>query len=314
MRTFPLLRVVLSVCLVAACGGQRNPDPATRPALSPLASATPGLDTSATFREPLLRWTGPFAPFTILGNVHYVGSAGLSAFLITTPNGHFLIDGGLAENGPMVIANIRTLGFDIRDVRYLLNSHAHFDHSGALAWLQAASGAQLVASAGDRPWLESGHVSYGPSSAYDTEPVRVARVIADGDSISVGGVTLTAMLMPGHTPGCTNWMVTTRDAAGAARKVLFHCSSSIGGQTVAPESYPGMVADYRRGFDRMAAVQADVFLSNHAEVYGLVARRERQVAGDGNAFVDREALGAFNTRMRAAFEQELARQQAAAGR
>ena len=282
-------------------------------ALSPLATATPGLSTSPEFRETFIRWTSPFQPFTIIGNIHYVGSAGLSAFLITTPRGHFLLDGGLAENGPMVAASIRALGFDMRDVRYLLNSHAHFDHSGALAWLQAQSGAQLVASQGDKAWLESGHVSYGPSAAFDTEPIRVARVIADGETLELGGTTLTAMLLPGHTPGCTVWTMTARDAAGNARKVLFHCSSSVGGQTVAPESYPGMVADYRRGFERMAGMQVDVFLSNHAEAFDLASRRARQAAGDADAFVDPRALGAFNTRMREAFERELARQ-AAAGR
>ena len=302
------LAVIVAVVPARACGGQPAPQTARPAALSPLASATPGLSTSPTFREPFVRWTAPFPPFTILGNVHYVGSAGLSAFLITTPRGHFLLDGGLAENGPMVAANIRALGFDITDVRYLLNSHAHFDHSGALAWLQAHSGAQLVASAGDKPWLESGHVTYGPSAEFDTEPVRVARVIADGESVELGGTTLTAMLLPGHTPGCTSWITSTRDAAGATRKVLFHCSASVGGQTVAPESYPGMVADYRRGFDRMAAITADVLLANHAEMFGLADKRARQLAGERDAFVDPAALGAFNTRLRDAFERELARQ------
>jgi metallo-beta-lactamase class B len=259
-------------------------------------------------RAQVATWATPVAPFTILGDVHYVG-AGVASYLITTSAGHFLLDGGVAETGPQIEANIAALGFNVRDVRYLLNSHAHFDHSGGLAYLKRATGAAFVASAADRPILESGHIGWGPAAAIDAAPIAVDSVIGDGETLTLGGVTMTAHLTPGHTPGCTSWSVKTRDGAGAEHTVFFHCSATVAGQRLVPESYPGMVADFRRMFDvTIPALSADVFLSNHPEFFALAQKRARLEAGEANAFVDAGELQAFNTRMRAAFEAELARQ------
>ncbi|MGH7470052.1 MAG: subclass B3 metallo-beta-lactamase [Longimicrobiales bacterium] len=271
-------------------------------------TTTPGLDRSPWLRAQVPAWNVPFAPFTIAGNVHFVGASGVSAFLITTSEGHILLDGGLAETVPQITVNIATLGFRIRDVRYLLNSHAHFDHSGGLAALKAASGARMIASQGDRSVLESGHIEFGPASEVDTAPVSVDRVIADGHLIVLGSVTLTALITPGHTRGCTSYALVTRATDGMLRRVFFHCSSTVSGHRLVPESYPGMVADYRRTFDRLSRERADIFLANHPDFFQMKEKRARQLAGDANAFVDTQALGAFNREMRQAFERELARQ------
>lgn len=244
--------------------------------------------------------------------IHYVGTAGVSSFLITTPEGHFLLDGVLPQSAPQIAANIRALGYDPRDVKYLLNSHAHFDHAGGLAGLQRLSGATMVASAADKPVLEAGDISYGPSAGMRFPPVRVDRVIGDNERLSLGGVTLTAHMTPGHTEGCTSWSMDVTGADSARHTAFFHCSATVAGQPLAPESYPGMIAAFRSTFARVREMRADVFLANHENFFDLDARRERLRAGDANAFIDADALSAFNAELEAAFEEELARQRAAA--
>ena len=258
------------------------------------------------------RWNEPLAPFNVIGEIHYVGSATVGAFLITTPEGHILIDGILPQTAPQIAANVEALGFKMRDVKILLNSHAHFDHAGGLAGLQMRSGAMLIASAADRPALERGDVGYGPSAGMKWPPIRVDRVIGDGETVMLGGVALTAHMTPGHTAGCTSWSMPVKGADGAQHTAFFHCSATVAGQSLAPEAYPGMVAAYRTTFARVRALKADVFLANHDNFFDLDAKRARRLAGDANAFVDPDGLQTFNTELEAAFEKELARQQAAA--
>jgi metallo-beta-lactamase class B len=257
-------------------------------------------------------WNTPFAPFNITGNIYYVGTAGVSSFLITSPKGHILIDGILAQSAPQIIANVKALGFDIRDVRYLLNSHAHFDHAAGLAALQRASGAAMVASAKDKPILEAGQISFGPSAGMLFPRVRVDRVVGEGDIVAIGGVTMTAHMTPGHSPGCTSWSMDVKAKDGTARRAFFHCSATVAGQSLVPEAYPGMVADFRATFAKIAAMKADILLANHADFFNMKAKRERQKAGDTNAFIDASELQRFNAELKAAFDAELARQQKAA--
>ena len=215
-------------------------------AASPTQSRLPRLASDAQIdaaeRAPLDgfarsgRWNEPFAPFTIIGNIHYVGTVGVSAFLITTPDGHILIDGILAQSVPQIIRNIKTLGFDIRDVKFLLNSHAHIDHAGGLAGLQRASGATMIASAADRPTLEAGAIGFGPTKDMPFPPIRVDRVVGDGGRVTLGGISLTAHLTPGHTQGCTSWSMPVKGADGALHTAIFHCSSTVAGQSLHPES------------------------------------------------------------------------------
>lgn len=258
------------------------------------------------------RWNEPFDPFTIAGNLHYVGTETVSAFLITTPEGHVLIDGVLAQSVPQIIANIKTLGFDIGDVKYLLNTHAHIDHAGGLAGLQRASGAQMLASAADKPFLEAGAIDHGPTKDIRFPPVRVDRVIRDGEAITLGGTRLTAHITPGHSPGCTSWSLPVKGADGAQHQAFLHCSATVAGQSLVPEAYPGMVAAFRSTFAKVGMMKADIFLANHDNFFALKDKRARQLSGDANAFVNGQELQSFNTRMAAQFEADLAKQQQAA--
>ena len=259
-----------------------------------------------------MRWNDRMAPFTILGNVHYVGTAGIGVFLITTPEGHVLIDGALAQSVPQILDNIRTLGFEPKDVKYILNTHGHFDHAAGLAGLQRASGAKVIGSAADKPYLEAGHVVHGPTKDALFPPVRVDRTVGDGDAVRLGGTTLTAHLTPGHSPGCTSWGLTAKDSTDTPRKVFLHCSASLGGQSLVPPAYPGMADNYRASFAKVRAMQADVFLANHDMFFGLHEKRARQLAGEKDAFVDPSELQRFNSAMEQGFLKALAEQQAAA--
>lgn len=302
--------LLVSLTLLAACAAPHQES--TEPAAEPLATEAQIVAAEAeSLSGDAADWNITTEPFNVIGNIHYVGAKGVSAFLITTPEGHILLDGGMAQTAPLILANIRHLGFNIRDVRYLLNSHAHFDHAAGLARLQRESGAQMVASEADRAALEAGRFPYGPSAPIAFPPIRVDRAIADGDTLSLGGVTLTAHITAGHTPGCTSWTMAVTGADGALHRAFFHCSATVAGQSLAPPAYPEIVSDFRATFAHVREVDADVLLTNHPEFMQMEARRARLAAGDANAFVDANALHAFNDRLERAFDAELARQTAA---
>jgi len=248
-------------------------------------------------------WSRPTAPFRIVGNVYYVGTEGLSAFLVTGPAGHVLIDGGLPSSASLIADSIRRLGFDPRDVKLLLINHAHFDHAGGLAELKRLTGAQLAASAGDKADLEAGRTG-GRPDLEGFPPAKVERTIRDGEEVRVGPVALTAVLTPGHTAGATSW---TTVADG--KRVIFASSITVAGQKlVANPAYPAAAADFRRTFARLRREKADIFLNYHAEAFGLAGKRQRQAAGDADAFVDPGELPRQVAGAERQFEAELARQ------
>lgn len=269
---------------------------------SALAMGLPGAAV-AQDSEQRIAWNKPAEPFRIAANVHYVGTAGLAAYLITDAKGHVLIDGGLPESAPLIAANVRALGFRLEDVRYLLINHAHFDHSGGLAELKRVTGAKLVASRADRADLESGKVAGRPELAA-APAVDVDRAVGDGAGLRLGGIRMTAHLTPGHTRGCTSWSLRTGSGT-----FLFACSLTVAGQNLLSDpAYPDAVADFRRTFPKLQGLKADYFLNFHPEFFGLDAKRARQRGGEADAFRDPAELGRQVERARIAFEAELARQ------
>ena len=277
-----------------------------------LAATTPAF-AQDPFAQTRIDWNKPYKPFRVIGNVYYVGMAGVSAFLIVTPKGNILTDGGLPESAPAIEKNIQALGFKLSDVKILLNSHAHFDHAGGLAKLKADTGARLYASAQDKPFLESGHITFGPSIATLFPPVKVDRTVVDGDTVSLGGVTLTANMTPGHTPGCTTWTMPLTDG-GAKHKVMFFCSISVAGNPLTGSAaYPAITDDYKKSFARLDKMDADVFLAPHAAQFGLEAKVAKMKPGAPNPFVDPGELHRFLRDARKDYDAELAKQFAARG-
>ncbi len=254
-------------------------------------------------------WNRPHKPFHIIGDVYYVGTAGLASYLITTPRGDILIDGGTPESGPLIEKNIHNLGFNMRDVKYLLNSHAHYDHCGGLAQLKRDSGAQMVASRADAAVLEAGHHdSYGGNWSGSFPAVHVDRIVNDGDRVELGGVVVTAMLTPGHTKGDTTWLLQTTEA-GHPYSVIFYGSTTVPGYPlVHNREYPNIVSDYQSTFARLRTVHADVFLGNHTEFFDMDEKLARVKPGAPNPFVDPSELPRFVANSEASFNEELAKQ------
>ena len=257
-------------------------------------------------------WTQPTEPFQITDKIYYVGAKGLAAYLIRTADGLILIDGTMAENVPFIERNIAALGFRVQDIRILLASHAHFDHAAGLAQLRRDSGARFLSSPRDRAAYATGvppsKVSYG---VVTFPKVRVDGTLKEGRAVTLGGVSLTPLFTPGHTPGCTTWTMASPDA-GTMRRVVFPCSMTVAGnQLVANPGYPGIVADFRRTFPVMAKLKADIVLPGHPEGADVLARGQRRAAGDKDAFVAPALLATMTKEAQKAFETELATQQAA---
>jgi len=255
-----------------------------------------------------VKWTRPVAPFRIVGNVYYVGSEGLAAYLITSGHRAILLDGTLAQNAPLIERNIAALGFKLKDVKIIVNSHAHFDHAGGIAQLRRDTGAQLYASSGDRWALEHGeHDSDTDYPRGHFPKVAVDHVLSDGEVVALGGVRLTATFTPGHTRGCTTWSTKVANA-GRVLNVVFPCSVTVAGNVlVGNRAYPQIADDFERSFDVLDRMKADIVLTNHPEVADVLGRQARAKAGDRNAFVDPGLLHRIVAEARADFATELAR-------
>jgi metallo-beta-lactamase class B len=245
-------------------------------------------------------WNQPFHPFRTVGNIYYVGVAGISSFLIVTPEGSILLDGALKESAPLIANSISELGFRLRDVKYLLNSHVHYDHAGGLAELKRRSGAQMVASGINAKYLAIGNE--------DVPAVGVDRVLDDEQTIRLGDTTMTAHITPGHARGCTTWTTTTVEN-GSRYRVLFYCGTSIVAPLVGNQSYPEIVADYERSFEMLRGMSADVFFEMHPFRFDMDRKLRRVKAGAPNPFVDPTELGRFVDQSEREFRERLAAEQ-----
>lgn len=281
-----------------------------------VATASVTLFASIAQAQSPAAWSAPTDPFQIADDLYYVGTKGISVFLLTTPDGHVVIDGAMPTSAPLIEASIRKLGFDPKDVKILLNSHAHFDHAAGLAQLKADTGAILAASAEDQPALETGkYIGSEDVTAFDFAPVKVDRVLADGEVVELGGLKMTAHLTPGHSAGCTTWTFPVT-IEGKVRQAMLYCSTSVAANRLASKSkgpqYPGVVAAYEQSFAKLKTMKADVFLAPHAEQFGLAAKRAKLTAGGPNPFVDPTELPATVAASEKAFHIQLARQTEAA--
>lgn len=260
-------------------------------------------------------WARPVVPFRVAGNVYYVGTEGIGTYLIAAGKQAILLDGGLAEDAPLIKKSIKVLGFKLSDVKIILNSHAHFDHAGGIARLKADTGAAFYASPGDRWALEHGlHDGETEYPRGHFPAVHVDHVLKDGESIALGGVRMKATFTPGHTKGCTTWS-TDVITPNRILTVVFPCSISPGGNIlVGNKSYPDIVRDYQASLARIGAMKADIVLTNHPEVADVLGREARARAGQADAFADPKLLGKIVADARDDFDKERARQAKAKGK
>jgi metallo-beta-lactamase class B len=229
-------------------------------------------------------WNAPVPPHRVMDNLYFVGTAQLGSFLITTPEGHILINSDFESTVPSLEKNVETLGFKFTDVKILLGSHAHGDHMDADALVKQLTGATVMAMEQDVAALKA----MRPGG----KPHPVDRVLHDGDEDTLGGTTLTAYLTPGHTQGCTSWGLDLREN-GKTYRALVVCSFGVNDNytLVGNKDYPNIASDYVATFARARALPVDVFLGSHGRFYDLDAKfaaMQRRREGDPNPFVDHD--------------------------
>ena len=258
-------------------------------------------------------WKEPFPPHRIIGNVYYVGSKGLGSYLITTPQGHILINSNLESSVPQIKESVEKLGFKFSDVKILLISHAHWDHDAGSARIKQLTGAKYMVMEGDVPVVESGgkaDFQYGNVASNLYPPAKVDRVLHDGDEVKLGDTVLVAHLTPGHTKGCTTWTMKANEN-GKSYDVVIVGSPNVnpGYKLVNNAAYPQIAQDYERMFRVLKSLRCDAFLGAHGAYYGMEEKFARLKAG-GNPFADPEGYKKFVAEKEQEFLAELKRQQA----
>lgn len=268
-------------------------------------------------------WLEPFPPHKVAGNLYYVGSKGLSSYLITTPQGHILINSSLEESVPLIKDSVEKLGFKFTDIKILLISHAHSDHCAGSAELIKQTGAQYMVLEQDAPAIEDGggvlKTRLKPRDYTQFPPAKVDRVLKDGDTVTLGEITLTAHLTAGHTPGCTTWTLPVKDdASGKTLNAVIIGSPNVnpGVRLVDNPRYPRIASDYEKGFQVLYSLPVDLFLGAHGSYYGMEKKhaelmaetRKDDKAETKNPFIDPEGYHAYVKDREQAFKRELERQ------
>jgi metallo-beta-lactamase class B len=261
-------------------------------------------------------WTEPFPPFHIAGNLYYVGSKGLANYLVATPSGNILINSDLEANVPMIEASIEKLGFKFKDTKILLISHAHWDHDAGSARIKELTGVRYMVMDADVPVVESGgklDFQYGNTPGYLYPPIKVDRVLHDGDHVKLGGVVLVAHLTPGHTKGCTTWTMKLAEG-GKTYSVVIVGSPNVntGYKLVHNNNYPQIAEDYERMWDVLKSLPCDIFLGAHGAYFGLEEKYALMKDGNANPFIDPGGYSAFVAQKEQDFRTELAKQKLAA--
>lgn len=257
-----------------------------------------------------LHWDEPVDPIHIVGPLYFVGTRGLSSWLFVTSEGNILLNTGTSKSGPMIADSIRKLGFKPEDIKIIINGHGHSDHAGAFAYMKKLSGAQIAIMQEDVAMVEDGGKSdfhYGKDwQVMGQPPVKVDRVLRDGDIVRLGEVVLTAYHTPGHTKGATTW-VTTLFEKGKAYKVVFPDGSGFnpGYEVANPEEYPGINQDYRNTLHFLESLRPDIWGGHHTEYFDLENKRKRAATEGVNAWVDPEGYRRFIASKRRAFEDEV---------
>ena len=280
--------------------------------------ATPALaadDADAVHCDNCEDWNQSQAPFNIFGNTWYVGTAGLSAILITSEAGHVLLDGALPQSAAQIQANIEALGFRMADVKLILNSHEHWDHAGGIAALQRASGAEVTASPAAARVLREGTVGSDDPQFDPASPVTIPKVsevaeVADLGTVKVGDLVVKAYATPGHTPGSTTWSWTSCETDDC-KKVVYADSLnpvSLGDfRFSGGNGHPDISEQFAGSIARVAALPCDIVLSVHPGMTDTFEKLSARTASK-NTFVDPSACAAYanaaSEKLRARLETE----------
>jgi metallo-beta-lactamase class B len=262
-------------------------------------------------------YLAPFPAHHVIGNVYFVGSKELGIYLVTTPEGHILINAGLEASVPMIQQSVEKLGFHFRDVKILLVSHAHSDHDAGASRIKELTGARYMVMGADVAVVESGgkeDFAYGKRADMLYPATKVDRVLHDGDTVTLGKTVLTAHLTPGHTRGCTTWTMKVQDG-GKTYDVVIVGSPNVnpGYELVENAAYPQIARDYEKTFTVLKSLHCDIFLGAHGNYYDMEKKYAR-ISGGTNPFIDPEGYKNYVSEREQAFRRELAFQETGFGR
>ena len=263
--------------------------------------------------ESCEQWNVRQAPFRVFGNTYYVGTRELSAVLIASDEGLILIDGALPQSVPQIADHIRALGHDPRDIKFILNSHAHFDHAGGLAQLQRLSGAKVLAS----PWSAEALRKGAPAAddpqhgvaAPGMEPIKEVEVLRDGQVVRLGNLALTAHFTAGHTPGGTSWSWMSCEQARCLNLVYADSLTAVSADDYRYTDHPDLLRRFRESFEKLEALPCDILLSAHPGFSGTLQKLEaREQRGQADAFVDANSCRKYTATARTGLERRMARE------
>ena len=262
-------------------------------------------------------WTRAFPAFRIAGNLYYVGSEDLAAYLIVTPQGDILINSNLESSPAQIKQSVESLGFHLKDIKILLVSHGHYDHCAGSAEIKRMTGAKYAVMDADVPVVESGghnDFDYAQDKSMWFPPTKVDRVLHDGDTVGLGGTVFTAHKTAGHTKGTTTWTVDEKEG-GRTLHVVIVGSPNVnpGYKLVGNQEYPQIAEDYKHQFEVLKKLPCDVFLGAHGGYFGLKEKYFRWKKGDDSAFAGGAGYQRYIADREQAFEAELKRQEGAAG-
>lgn len=312
MRQHPLALVAVLATLAVtptACSSAPPADAsaaatAAQPAVPPAAAPATLVPDPAMACAMCGEWNQPRAPFKVFGNTWFVGTQGLSSLLIATDAGLVLIDVALPQSAPLIDANIKALGLRTTDIKYILTSHAHYDHLGGVRSMQRFTRASVLASASTAQALALGHpvpedpqFGTGPTDAFPA--VANARVLKDGESIQLGGTTITAHYTPGHTPGATTWTWQSCEGARCLNMVYVDSLTAVSKDGYRYTDHGGLVDGFRATLAKVAALPCDVVISTHPSATGMDEKLAKRKAGTlapgaaGDPFVDPGACQAL---------------------
>ena len=260
------------------------------------------------YESMLKEWNQPFKPFHIIGNIYYVGTNNLASYIIKTKPGLILLDTAMQESAPIVRANIETLGFKLKDIKIMISSHAHFDHVAGHADMKAATGAKVYATKADAEIMESGgKKGFHPLEPY-YKPIKVDKILKDGEAVRLGGVAMTAHLTLGHTEGNTAWSMTVEEN-GKKYNVVFTSSLSInpGVKMVNNRTWAGVADAYAKSFATLKTLPCDVFLGPHAPFFNMEEKVKR-IGTQPNPFIDPQGLRNFVEMNEKAYKAQIERE------
>jgi metallo-beta-lactamase class B len=256
------------------------------------------------------KWNEAIPPYRVISNIYYVGTNYLASYLIHTPQGDILINPDYEQSVPLIRKSVEKLGYRFSDIKIILISHAHDDHAAGCALAKKLSGAKLMVMDADAAEVERGGAGDFAYTQHWT-PVKVDRVLHDGDQVKLGSSVLTAHLTPGHTPGCTTWTMDVHEGGHLYHVVIVGSPNvNTGYKLVNNRKYPQIAADYEKTFRVLSSLPCDIFLGAHGVYFDMDEKLKRLHAGGDNPFIDPGGYRAYVAEREQAFRKELAAQQA----